>query len=609
MRVLVINAGSASLKFGLFGPALPDNELLVGEFFAFTPRGCSLRCARSSRKSGGGALLVHAATTLDEALSALPTLLDQQGCPEFAAIGHRVVHGGSRFQHPTLVDAEVEQAIADCVPLAPLHNPLALAAIALCRQLWPQRPQVAVFDTAFHHTLPDHAYTYAVPRSWRERGLRRYGFHGTSHQYVARQASAALGKPLEALRLLSCHLGNGASICAIGHGQSLDTSMGLTPLEGLVMGTRSGDVDPGLFAWLGRELHLGSADIESSLGEQSGLLALAGTADFVELERRAQQGDAEAQLAIRVFAYRVCKYLGAYAAVLGGVDAVVFTGGIGENSALLRQRCCERLQFLGLLLDSDRNAGVALDGFEVCPIHASDSRVQVLVTRSNEQWMIAQEVQQLLRSPAAGPTAGVRIPIAVSARHVHLSEAAVEALFGPGHVLQVERRLSQPEGWAAVETVQVCGPKGCLDKVRVLGPTRSATQIEVARSDTFTLGVEAPLRASGQLQGTPSVTLVGPAGRLETDGLIIAARHIHMSPHDAGQLGLQDGQYVEVHVDSGERALTFDHTLVRIKDTYVTEMHIDTDEANAAGIPYRAAGELVIRTEIAPGRVAQRPRS
>ena len=252
---------------------------------------------------------------------------------------------------------------------------------------------------------------------------------------------------------------------------------------------------------------------------------------------------------------------------------------------------------------------MALDGFEVCPIHATDSRVQVLVMRSNEQWMIAQEVQQLLRPPAAGPTPGVRIPIAVSARHVHLSEAAVEALFGPGHVLQVERRLSQPEGWAAVETVQVCGPKGCLDKVRVLGPTRSATQIEVARTDTFTLGVEAPLRASGQLQGTPRVTLIGPAGRLDTDGLIVAARHIHMSPHDGGQLGLQDGQYVEVHVDSGERALTFDHTLVRIKDSYVTEMHIDTDEANAAGIPYRAAGELVIRTDIAPGRVVRRPRS
>jgi acetate kinase len=368
-------------------------------------------------------------------------------------------------------------------------------------------------------------------------------------------------------------------------------------------------VDPGLFAWLGRELQLGSADIERSLGEQSGLLALAGTADFAALERRAEQGDAEAQLAIRVFAYRVCKYLGAYAAVLGGVDAVVFTGGIGENSALLRQRCCERLHFLGLLLDADRNAGVALDGFEVCPIHATDSRVQVLVMRSNEQWMIAQEVQQLLRPPAAGPTPGVRIPIAVSARHVHLSEAAVEALFGPGHVLQVERRLSQPEGWAAVETVQVCGPKGCLDKVRVLGPTRSATQIEVARTDTFTLGVEAPLRASGQLQGTPRVTLIGPAGRLDTDGLIVAARHIHMSPHDAGQLGLQDGQYVEVHVDSGERALTFDHTLVRIKDSYVTEMHIDTDEANAAGIPYRAAGELVIRTDVDPGRVVRRPSS
>lgn len=606
MRVLVINAGSASLKFGLHEPTRQPSVVMAGEFSAFSPRGCSLRLAGTGSAAMPQTSSRHAATSIADALATLPALLERGGHGEFTVIGHRVVHGGSRFQRATLIDAAVEREIAACIPLAPLHNPLALAAIALCRNLWPQVPQVAVFDTAFHQTMPDEAYTYAVPPAWRARGLRRYGFHGSSHQYVARQAAVVLARPLAELRLLSCHLGSGASVCAIRHGQSVDTSMGMTPLEGLVMATRSGDVDPGLFGYLARELQLDAESVERTLSERSGLLALAGTSDFAVLEQRALQGDADALLAIRVYAYRVRKYLGAYTAALGGVDAVIFTGGIGEHSALLRQRSCEMLEFMGLRLDDERNRSLVPGDQAVSAIHAADSRVQVLVVRCDEQWMIAQEVYALLRQPLRESNAAVSIPVAVSARHVHLSAAAVEVLFGTGYQLQVERRLTQPEGWAAVETVQVCGPKGSLDQVRVLGPTRSATQIEVARSDTFTLGLEAPLRASGQLQGTPQVTLIGPAGRLLSDGLIVAARHIHMSPGDAAELGLKDGQYVDVHVDSGERALTFNHTLVRVKDSYVTEMHIDTDEANAAGIRYHAEGELVLHTDVAPGRVGER---
>jgi acetate kinase len=241
----------------------------------------------------------------------------------------------------------------------------------------------------------------------------------------------------------------------------------------------------------------------------------------------------------------------------------------------------------------------------------------VLVTQTNEQYMIAREVQALLSkqviaepathfdAPAQSLPAQVTIPVAVSARHVHLSPAAVEALFGAGHQLTLDHALSQPEGWAAKETVTLLGPTGQFNNVRVLGPTRSATQIEVSRTDTFTLGVDAPLRASGHLHNTPTVTLRGPAGSLTTDGLIVAARHIHMNPSDATRLQLNDGDYVDVNVQSGERALAFNHCLVRVKASYVTEMHIDTDEANAAGIRYHTTGELLTTTDRAIGSVAR----
>jgi len=525
----------------------------------------------------------------------VPAILRQYSHEVFDAVGHRVVHGGAGFKGPTLIDDSVEQAIAACSVLAPLHNPVALAAIRQCHTLWPALPQVAVFDTAFHQTMPPAAHTYAVPKAWRERGLRRYGFHGTSHHYVALRAAEALRKPLHELRLISCHLGNGASICAIGYGHSLDTSMGVTPMEGLVMGSRSGDIDPGAFSFLAREFGLDAAAVEQALNTESGLQALAGTNDMEAIEASAAAGDAEAQLALQVYAYRVRKYIGAYAAAMGGLDAVIFTGGIGENSADVRHRICERLGFLGLWLDADRNLVQAPADFSVAPLHADDSRVQVLVTRTNEQYMIAREAAALLERKAM--VSGVRIPVAVSARHVHLSQTAVDALFGKGHQLQLDHKLSQPEGWAAKETLTLIGPKGSFADVRVLGPTRAATQIEVSRTDTFTLGIDAPLRPSGQLADTPTITLRGPNGDHDTDGLIVAARHIHMNPADAASLQLRDGDHVDIKVGSNERAVDFSHTLVRVKQGSVTEMHIDTDEANAAGIAVRTTGELVINDD------------
>jgi len=453
---------------------------------------------------------------------------------------------------------------------------------------------VAVFDTAFHHTIPARAYTYAVPKEWRDTGLRRYGFHGTSHKYIALRIAKELSCPVTDLQIISCHLGNGASVCAVNRGFSIDTSMGMTPLEGLVMGTRSGDVDPGMFAYLGRECGLEVQAIENRLYKDSGLKALAGTHDMREIEQKAADGDEDAQLAINVYAYRARKYIGAYAAAMGGLDVIAFTGGIGENSASMRRRICDKFEFLGLHLDDDNNQTVSLKGFEAPQVQTFDSRIKVIVTQTCEQYMIAQETRHLLsQRNIISAQKSWHIPVAVSARHMHLSQKDVEKLFGKGHQLTHLRDLIQTEGWATEERVEVVGPKGSLKNVRILGPARERTQIEVSKTDTFTLGIEAPIRPSGKLDNTPVVKLRGSTGEIETNGLIIAARHIHMSPEDAIRMGLKDGDYVDVRLGAGGRGTVFTNTLIRVKEGYVTEMHIDTDEANAAGIEVKTSGELV----------------
>ncbi len=585
MKILVFNAGSSSLKFGLFDSANGDTELLRGSFERFGEAGCTLSLRTPEERAQTDAPHRDVAA----AIAAVPDLLAARGIDGIDAIGHRIAHGGNRFAAATRLDDATIAEVEKLTPLAPLHNPASLKAVRIARQTWPDLPQLGVFDTAFHLTNPARATTYAVPKSWREAGLRRYGFHGTSHKYVARRAAEVIGRPLGELRIISVHLGNGASVCAVNMGRSMDSSMGMTPLEGLVMGTRSGDVDPGAFGYLHRRLGLGIEEIEAALYSDSGLRGLAGVSDMRDVEHRASEGDAEAQLAINVYAYRARKYLGAYAAAMGGVDAVVFTGGIGENSPSMRRRICDGLDFLGLHLDHDRNQAVRLEGRAAPEIQSWGSRVRVIVTETAEQLMIAREVAAALARPAPEPRA---IPIAVSARHVHLSAEAVAALFGPGHRLTPAKELRQPGNFAAEERVTIEGPRGRLERVAILGPERPRTQIEVSRTDSFALGIDAPVRESGKLDGTPKVRLIGPAGSCETDGLIVAARHIHANPEDAAAMGLEDGQFVEVEVGTGDRALTFSHTLVRVQPNAFTEMHIDTDEANAAGIRTEAEGAL-----------------
>lgn len=393
--VLVINAGSSSLKYQLLDADTGATEASglierIGEPDSYSkhsgPDG-------EHRRDVGCPDHRAAFAVLGENFRDHGPRLDDV---RLTAVGHRVVHGGDRFSEPVLIDDDVEAAIEQLIPLAPLHNPGNLQGIRVARERFPDTPQVAVFDTAFHQTLPPHAYTYAVPQSWRtEHGVRRYGFHGTSHAYVSRRAAELIDHPVDDANVIVLHLGNGASATAVEGGRSVDTSMGLSPLEGLVMGTRPGDLDPSLPAHLGRA-GLSVDDYDHALNRESGLKGLTGSNDFREVTDLVAAGDADAKLAFDVVVHRLRKYIGAYAAVLGRLDAVAFTAGIGEHSPQLRAAALEGLGLLGIELDPEANAA-ATSGEQV--ISAPGSAVTVLVIPTAEELEIAQQAAALL-SPA-----------------------------------------------------------------------------------------------------------------------------------------------------------------------------------------------------------------
>lgn len=591
MHVLVINCGSSSVKAAVVehdsGNALATMHVeRIGE-----PR-------PTVRFDGEQEPSACPGENHDEALShALPKLLTR--LPEgkkVEGVGHRVVHGGDRFCDATRIDGQVEDAIRELTPLAPLHNPANLAGIVAARKVLPDLVHVAVFDTAFHATLPPRARTYGMDVELAAKhGIRRYGFHGPSHAFVASRAAEFLGEDLDQLRLVTCHLGNGASVCAVEHGRSIETSMGMTPLEGLVMGTRSGDIDPGVVCLLMREEGLGVDDLDRLLNRKSGLAGLSGVGnDLRDIEERAANGDERCRMALHVYAHRLLKYVGAYAAVMGGVDAVVFTAGIGEHSASMRHRVASHLAFLGARLDEEKNRTAQVNReHPVAQISTGTSRAHLLVVATDEQHEIAREAALVVAGHDR--VEDVRaIPIAVSARHIHLTQATVDALFGPGHQLTQRSELSQPGQYACEETLDVVGPKRTLKGVRVLGPTRSKNQVEISRTDEFFLGIDAPVRNSGDVDGSAAVTLVGPAGSVNLEeGVICARRHIHMTVEDAEHFGVQDKDVVEVAVDTDGRDLVFGDVLIRVSDRYATEMHIDTDEANAAELTPGTEGLLM----------------
>ncbi|HEX6255694.1 MAG TPA: acetate kinase [Euzebyales bacterium] len=382
--VLVINSGSSSIKYQLIDVAA--DAVLAGGQVERIGAGDALHT--HVRHEGGDTHERRDKAAIgdhDAGLAAVVAVLRDDGLAgSLAAVGHRVVHGGDRFSDPTVIDEDVMHAIDELSVLAPLHNPANLTGIEVARRQWPDVPQVAVFDTAFHSTLPPVAHRYAVPEPWySEHGVRRYGMHGTSHAFVARRAADLLDRSPTDLRLITAHLGNGASMTAVRGGRSIDTSMGLSPLEGLVMGTRSGDIDPAIVFHVGRSAGLSPDEIEDALNNASGLRGLCGDNDMRVVEERAADGDASAQLAFDLFCYRVRGYVGAYTVALGGLDTLVFTAGIGEHSPRVRAAVCDGLGVLGVGLDADANAA------SETIISRPDSSVSVLVVPTNEELEIA----------------------------------------------------------------------------------------------------------------------------------------------------------------------------------------------------------------------------
>ena len=399
MKILVVNAGSSSLKYQLIDMD-GEKELAKGLVERIGIDGSRLKHSAGEKKTEISQEIPdhEAAAQLMLKILQDPEFGVIRSTDEIGAVGHRVLHGGSAFTASVIVNDAAKQAIRDCFPLGPLHNPANLMGIEACEKVMKGTPQVAVFDTAFHQTMPDYAYMYALPYEFYEKyKIRRYGFHGTSHRFITQYVCDFLGVKKEGLKLITCHIGNGASIAAIKDGKVIDTSMGLTPLEGLVMGTRSGDIDAGVVTFLENKLGVNAAQMSDILNKKSGMLGITGvSSDMRELEVAQKEGNPRAILADKMYNYRIKKYIGAYAAALGGVDVIVFTGGVGENQASMRANALEGMEFLGVKLDPELNA-VTVRGKEGL-ISTADSKVKVVILATDEELMIAQDTMNIVNA-------------------------------------------------------------------------------------------------------------------------------------------------------------------------------------------------------------------
>ncbi len=396
MKILVINSGSSSLKYQLFNMETESvlakglvERIGIDDSFLTYENGSGEEIEIDQdipNHKVGIELLID--TLLNEDYGVLESM------DEVEAVGHRVVHGGETFAHSTLIDDEVIKEIEDVADLAPLHNPPNIMGVKVCEELMPDKPQVAVFDTAFHQSMPEEAYIYALPYEYYEEyGVRRYGFHGTSHGYVAKRAAAMLDKPLEELKIVTCHLGNGASVAAVDNGKSVDTSMGLTPLEGLVMGTRCGDIDPAIVPFIMEKENISASEMDNIMNKKSGLYGVSGvSSDSRDVEEAAENGNHQAEVALKLFNYRVKKYIGSYAAAMGGLDAVVFTAGIGENAIDTREEILSGLEFMGIEVDKEANNCRGKEQF----ITTEDSSVKAMVIPTNEEFVIAKDTMELV---------------------------------------------------------------------------------------------------------------------------------------------------------------------------------------------------------------------
>ena len=396
MNILVINCGSSSLKYQLINSdteavlakGLCERIGIEGSMITYQPAGGEKEVTQSPMPTHTQAIQLVLDALTNEKTGVIKSLA------EVGAVGHRVVHGGEKFTTSTLLTDEAMAAIEECNDLAPLHNPANLIGIRACQELMPNVPMVAVFDTAFHQTMPEEAYLYGLPYEYYENyKVRRYGFHGTSHSYVSKKAAELAGKPYEEMKTIVCHLGNGASLSAVKNGKSVDTSMGLTPLEGLIMGTRSGDMDPAIMEYIAKKENLDIAGVMNVLNKKSGVLGVSGvSSDFRDLEEAAAAGNDRAAKALAAYNYRVVKYIGSYVAAMDGVDAIVFTAGLGENGKTMRKAVCEHLSYLGIKIDEEANN---VRGKDIV-ISTPDSKVQVMVIPTNEELAIARETLALV---------------------------------------------------------------------------------------------------------------------------------------------------------------------------------------------------------------------
>lgn len=601
MKILVVNSGSSSLKYALFDTEkrFPMIEGIV-ENIGSLEASHTIRTQEIEKKeipaadisTVGGAFHAMISAITDSDLKCIKDI------GEINAVGHRVVHGGKRFFNSEAINRDVIEVIRSLIPIAPLHNPYNLEGIEAMQRLLPDIPQVAVFDTSFHQNMPENAVIYAIPFDvCAEEQIRRYGFHGTNHRFVALSTATFVKKPVGELKIISCHLGSGASVCAIDHGRSIDTSMGMTPLEGLIMGTRAGDIDAGVILHLMRHRGMTIEQLDRMLNKESGLKGISGKSNDMRIVLEgAEAGDAHCELAVSSFCYRVKKYIGSYIAALGGLDVLIFTGGIGENSSEIRSRICTGLEVFGTVIFDDTNRNTKARRGQVKDISEPGTKVRILVISADEEKMIARETIHALGRVVTKDTVHKftfkPIPLSTSAHHVHLSEADFEVLFGVGRKLTPKLELSQPGQYASMETVNLIGPRGRIEKVRILGPLRKESQVEVSRTEQFKMGIDAPIRDSGDIEGTPGVAIEGEVGTVRLDkGLISAKRHIHMSPQEALSLGLRDKDVVRVNV-KGVRELIFGDVLIRVHPKFLMDMHLDTDEANAAQITPGVVGYI-----------------
>ena len=395
MNVLVINCGSSSLKYQLINSDTEDvlakglcERIGIDGRLVYQKAGCDKEITEAAMPTHKEAIQMVLDALVNDKTGAIKSL------SEVNAVGHRIVHGGEKFASSVVITDEVLEAVAQCNDLAPLHNPANLIGINAWKELMPGVPMVAVFDTAFHQTMPEKAYLYGLPYEYYEKyKVRRYGFHGTSHSFVSKETANFLGMDLENSKIIVCHLGNGASVSAVKDGKCVDTSMGLTPLEGLVMGTRSGDIDPAIMEYIAKKEDLDIAGVMNVLNKKSGLEGISGlSSDFRDLTAGAKEGNKRAIAAIEVFCYRVAKYVGSYVAAMNGVDAIAFTAGIGENVGLVREKICSYLGYLGITLDAEANAKSG----DNCVISAADSKVKVAVIPTNEELAICRETVALV---------------------------------------------------------------------------------------------------------------------------------------------------------------------------------------------------------------------